>query len=109
MHNDLKMVIKIIITSCIDIAENKHSREVNDLLVEELSELIKVVMKLEQFNYCDNTLRCNYHDIYDNIYEELADVIIMLFQFIYKNKLSQENLLNEITKKLIRYYETKQE
>ena len=41
------------------------------------------------------------------IYEELADVIIMLFQFIYKNKLSQENLLNEITKKLIRYYETK--
>ena len=109
MSNDLKMIIKIIIISCIDIAENKHSREVNDLLVEELSELIKVVMKLERFNYCDNTLRCNYHDIYSNIYEELADVIIMLFQFIYKNKLSQENLLNEITKKLIRFYETKQE
>ena len=108
MSNDLKMIIKIIITSCVDIAENKHSREVNDLLVEELSELIKVVMKLERFNYCDNTLRCNYHDIYNNIYEELADVFIMLFQFIYKNKLSQENLLNEITKKLIRYYETKQ-
>ena len=109
MNNEIKMVIKIIITSCIDIAENKHSKEVNDLLVEELSELIKVVMKLERFNYCDNTLRCNYHDIYNNIYEELADVIIMLFQFIYKNKLSQENLLNEITKKLIRFYETKQE
>ena len=109
MSNDLKMIIKIITISCIDIAENKHSREVNDLLVEELSELIKVVMKLERFNYCDNTLRCNYHDIYNNIYEELADVIIMLFQFIYKNKLSQEILLNEITKKLIRYYETKQE
>ena len=109
MNKDIKMIIKIITTSCIDIAENKHSREVNDLLVEELSELIKVVMKLERFNYCDNTLRCNYQDIYNNIYEELADVIIMLFQFIYKNKLSQENLLNEITKKLIRYYETKQE
>ena len=109
MNNDLKMIIKIITVSCIDIAENKHSREVNDLLVEELSELIKVVMKLERFNYCDNTLRCNYHDIYNNIYEELADVIIMLFQFIYKNKLSQENLLNEITKKLIRFYETKQD
>ena len=107
MNNDLKMVIKIIITSCKDIADNKHSREVNDLLVEELSELIKAVMKLERFNFCDNTLRCNYHDIYNNIYEELADVFIMLFQFIYKNKLSQENLLNEITKKLIRYYETK--
>ena len=109
MSNDLKMIIKIITTSCIDIAENKRSREVNNLLVEELSELIKAVIKLERFNYCDNTLRRNYHDIYDNIYEELADVIIMLFQFIYKNKLSQENLLNEITKKLIRYYETKQE
>ena len=109
MSKDLKMVIKLIITSCIDIVENKHSREVNDLLVEELSELIKAVMKLERFNYCDNTLRCNYHDIYNNIYEELADVIIMLFQFVYKNKLSQENLLNEITKKLIRFYETKQE
>ena len=109
MNNDLKMIIKIITVSCIDIAENKHSREVNNLLVEELSELIKVVMKLERFNYCDNTLRCNYHDIYNNIYEELADVIIMLFQFIYKNKLSQENLLNEITKKLIRFYETKQD
>ena len=109
MDKDLKMVIKLIITSCVDIAENKHSREVNVILLEELSELIKAVIKLERFNYCDNTLRCNYHDIYNNIYEELADVIIMIFQFIYKNKLSQENLLNEITKKLIRFYETKQE
>ena len=109
MSNDLKMIIKIITISCIDIAENKHSKEVNDLLVEELSELIKAVIKLERFNYCDNTLRCNYHEIYDNIYEELADVFIMIFQVIYKNKLSKQSLLNEITKKLIRYYETKQE
>ena len=109
MNNEIKTIIKIISISCKDIADNKHSTEVNDLLVEELSELIKAVMKLERFNFCDNTLRCNYHDIYNNIYEELADVIIMLIQFIYKNKLSKENLLNEITKKLIRYYETKQE
>ena len=107
MNNEIKTIIKIISISCKDIADNKHSTEVNDLLVEELSELIKAVMKLERCNFCDNTLRCNYHDIYNNIYEELADVIIMIFQFIYKNKLSQENLLNEITKKLIRYYETK--
>ena len=91
---------------CKHIADNKHSTEVNDLLVEELSELIKAVMKLERYNFCDNTLRCNYHDIYNNIYEELADVIIMMFQFIYKNKLSQENLIDEISKKLVRYYET---
>ena len=91
---------------CKHIVYNKHSTEVNDLLVEELSELIKAVIKLERYNFCDNTLRCNYHDIYNNIYEELADVIIMMFQFIYKNKISQENLIEEISKKLIRYYET---
>ena len=102
MNNEYKMIYDI----CKYIASNKHSTEVNDLLVEELSELIKAVMKLERFNFCDNTLRCNYHDIYNNIYEELADVIIMMFQFIYKNKISQENLIEEISKKLVRYYET---
>ena len=101
-NNDYKMVYDI----CKYIASNKHSTEVNDLLVEELSELIKAVIKLERYNFCDNTLRCNYHDIYNNIYEELADVIIMMFQFIYKNKISQENLIEEISKKLVRYYET---
>ena len=102
MNNDYKMIYDI----CKYIASNKHSTEVNDLLVEELSELIKAVIKLERYNFCDNSLRCNYHEIYDNIYEELADVTIMLFQFIYKNKISHQNLLDEISEKLIRYYET---
>ena len=108
MNNEIKTIIKIITISCKDIADNKHSTELNNLLVEELSELIKAVMKLERWDNGEITLRDNIDEIYNNIYEELADVIIMLFQFIYKNKLSQENLLNEITKKLIRYYETKQ-
>ena len=101
-NNEYKMVYDI----CKYIANNKNITEVNDLLVEELSELIKAVIKLERYNFCDKTLRCNYHDIYNNIYEELADVIIMMFQFIYKNKISQENLIEEISKKLVRYYET---
>ena len=91
---------------CKHIAENKHSREVDVIFIEELSELIKAISKLQRFDYCDNLLRCNYNVIYDNIYEELADVIIMMFQFIYKNKISQENLIEEISKKLVRYYET---
>ena len=91
---------------CENIADNKHSTEVNDLLVEELSELIKAVMKLERYNFCDNSLRCDEYEIYDNIYEELADVIIMICQFIHKNKISHQNLLDEISKKIIRYYET---
>ena len=79
---------------CKHIASNKHSTEVNDLLVEELSELIKAAMKLKRYNFCDNSLRCNYHEIYDNIYEEIADVTIMLFQFNYKNKNEYKDLLN---------------
>ena len=63
-------------------------------------------MKLERFYMYDESLRCNYHEIYDNIYEELADVIIMICQFIHKNKISHQNLLDEISKKIIRYYET---
>ena len=102
MNSEINNIYKV----CKYIAEKKHSTEVNDLLVEELSELIKAIMKLERYNMCDKGLRCNYHEIYDNIYEELADVTIMLFQFIYKNEISHQNLLGEISKKLIRYYET---
>ena len=102
MNSEINNIYKV----CKYIAEKKHSTEVNNLLVEELSELIKAVIKLERYNFCDNALRCNYHELYDNIYEELADVIIMICQFIYKNKISQENLIEEISKKLVRYYET---
>ena len=94
---------------CENIAKNKHRLEINTLLAEELSELIKAVMKLERYNLCDNSLRCNYHEIYDNIYEEIGDVIIMLFQFIYKNRISYKGITDKISEKLIRYYETKQE
>ena len=109
MNSDVNISFKIITVSCIDIAENKHSREVNDLLVEELSELIQAVVKLERWDNGETTLRYNIDEIYNNLYEDLADVIIMMLQFIYKNDIECEKLLNEICKKLIRYYETKQE
>ena len=92
---------------CNDIADNKTNREVNEMLVEELSELIKAVIKLERWDMGEITLRYNIDEIYNNLYEELGDVIIMMLQFIYKNNIEYEKLLNEITKKLIRYYETK--
>ena len=109
MNNDLKMVIKIITISCKDIVDNKHSTEVNNLLVEELSELIKAVIKLERWDNGEITLRYNIDEIYNNLYEELGDVIIMMLQFIHKNNIECEKLLNKMCKKLIRYYETKQE
>ena len=99
----------IINTVCKDIADNKTSREINELLIEEISELIKPVIKLQRWDNGETTLRYNIDEIYNNLYEELADVIIMMLQFIHKNNIEYEKLLNKMCKKLIRYYETKQE
>ena len=109
MISDNELNFKIINASCIEIAENKTNREVNELLVEELSELIKAAIKLQRWDNGETTLRYNIDEIYNNLYEELGDVIIMMLQFIYKNNIECEKLLNKICKKLIRYYETKQE
>ena len=109
MNNDLKMVIKIINMACKDIADNKTRIEVNELFIEELSELIKAVVKLQRWLNGETTLRYNIDEIYNNLCEEIADVIIMMLQFIHKNNIECEELLNKMCKKLIRYYETKQE
>ena len=94
---------------CVDIADNKTNLQVTELLIEELSELIKAVVKLQRWDNGETTLRYNIDEIYNNLYEELGDVIIMMLQFIYKNNIECEKLLNKMCKKLIRYYETKQE
>ena len=94
---------------CNDIADNKTNKELIELLIEELSELIQAVVKLQRWDNGETTLRYNIDEIYNNLYEELADVIIMMLQFIHKNNIEYEKLLNKICKKLIRYYETKQE
>ena len=94
---------------CKDIAVNKTNIQVTELLIEELSELIQAVVKLERWDNGETTLRYNIDEIYNNLCEEIADVIIMMLQFIYKNNIECEKLLNKMCKKLIRYYETKQE
>ena len=99
----------IINTVCKDIADNKTNIQVTELLIEELSELIQAVVKLQRWDNGETTLRYNIDEIYDNLYEELGDVIIMMLQFIHKNNIEYEKLLNKMCKKLIRYYETKQE
>ena len=99
----------IINMTCKDIADNKTNIQVTELLIEELSELIQAVIKLERWDNGETTLRYNIDELHNNLNEELADVIIMMLQFIYKNNIECEKLLNKICKKLIRYYETKQE
>lgn len=104
--NSIK-AFNIIFDACKDIADRKSNNEVNMLLVEELSELIKPIIKLERWNWADEFLRCEYSDIRNNIYEELADVIITLLQFIYKNDIIYKDLVDKISDKLLRFYDTK--
>ena len=75
MISDNELSFKIINASCIEIAENKTNREVNDLLVEELSELIKAVVKLERCDNGETTLRYNIDGIYNNLVERFEIVI----------------------------------
>ena len=97
----------IINMACIDIAKEKTGIEINTMLIEELSELIKSITKLQRWDNGETTIRYNIDEIYNNLYEELGDVIIMMLQFIHKNNIECEELLNKMCKKLIRYYETK--
>ena len=99
----------IINMACKDIADNKTNKEVNELLIEELSELIKPVIKLQRWDNGETTLRYNIDEIYNNLCEEIADVIIMMLQFIHKNNIERKELINKMCDKLLRYYETKQE
>ena len=99
----------IINMACKDIADNKTNIQVSELLIEELSELIQAVIKLQRWLNGETTLRYNIDEISNNLYEEFADIIIMMIQFIHKNNIECEKLLNKMCKKLIRYYETKQE
>ena len=98
MISDNELSFKIINACCIEIVDNKTNREVNEMLVEELSELIKAVIKLERWDMGEITLRYNIDEIYNNLYEEMADVIIMMLQFIYKNNIEYEKLLNKMCK-----------
>ena len=104
--NSIK-AFNIIFDACKDIADRKTNNEVNMLLVEELSELIKPIIKLERWNWADEFLRCEYSDIRNSIYEELSDVIITLLQFIYKNDIIYKDLVDKISDKLLRLYDIK--
>ena len=103
---NLLVSIDVINMVCNNIADNKSYIEVDRLLIEELSELIRAVIKLERLDNRDTSLRYNFNEIFNNLYEELADVIIMILQFIYKNDIEYGKLLNKMCEKLIRYYET---
>ena len=102
--SDIDLSLKIINMACKDIAKEKTGKETNIMLIEELSELIKSITKLQRWDNGETTLRYNIDEIYNNLCEEIADVIIMMLQFIHKNNIERKELLNKMCKKLIRYY-----
>lgn len=93
--------------SCKNLADTKLNSTVNVFFAEELSELIQPLLKLVRWNCGDEFLRCEYEEIVDNLYEELADVIIMMLQFVYKNEIDYNKLIDKISEKILRTYETK--
>ena len=102
MNSEINNIMNV----CKYISENKAIEEIDIIFIEELSELIKSITKLQRWTFGDEFLRCEYKDIIDNIYEEIGDVIITMFQFINKNEINYNELTNKISEKLIRYFET---
>lgn len=99
--------INTVYENCKNLVDEKLSFEITVLFAEELSELTQAILKLERWNYGDEFIRCNYKEIINNIYEELADVIIMALQFAYKNEIDYDKLTDKIAEKILRLYETK--
>ena len=59
---------------CNDIADNKTNIEVSELLIEELSELIKAVVKLERWDNGETTLRYNIDEISNNLFLQCSQL-----------------------------------
>ena len=106
MNKNIIDEFNIIYNTCKDLANDKTRTKINDLFIEELIELIKAIIKHERWIKGDTCLRCSYGEIVDNLYDELADVIIMILQFTCKKRISHKDLIDKINEKLIRTYKT---
>ena len=106
MNKNIIDEFNIIYNTCKDLADDKTRSEINNLFIEELSELIKVLIKLERWKKGDTHLRCSFNEINDNLYEKLSDVIIMILQFSYKKRISHKDLIDKISEKIIKTYKT---
>ena len=79
--NNILFSSNIINMVCKDITDNKTNREVNELLIEELSELIQAAIKLERWDNGETTLRYNIDEIYNNLvdrFEIVSEKLIVM-------------------------------
>ena len=98
--------LEYIHSRCKELADEKDYNILPIILAEELAELIKPLMKSERYNSEDKTLRDNIFQIDDSLYEELADVIIALIQYVYIFNFSYEKIMKICNEKIDRTFET---
>ena len=98
--------LEYIHSRCEELAEEKTNNEIPVLLAEELAELIKPLMKYERYFLNDKSLRSNKEQLHESLYEEISDVIVTLFQFIYVFNFSYEKIIELCNEKIDRTYET---
>lgn len=84
------------------IADMSSSEQVVLVTTEELAETIQALSKVGRALRGDITLRKEYSSIIEELYEEIADAYITLFQVERKFKLSKKRLDDIIEYKVIR-------
>ena len=98
--------LEYIHSRCKELAEKKSYNELPILLAEELAELIHPLMKFMRYINEDITMIDDINQIEEKLYEEISDVIVTLFQFIYLFNFSYEKILKISNEKIDRTFET---
>ena len=98
--------LEYIHSRCEELAEDKTYNEISILLAEELAELTQCLMKYERYIVKDKALSDDINQISENLYEEISDVIVSLFQFIYVFNFSYGKIIRKCNEKLDRTFET---
>ena len=77
--DNLLVISDIINMACKDIAVSKTNIEVTELLIEELSELIKAAIKLQRWDNGETTLRYNIDEIHNNLFLQCSQLTAELY------------------------------
>ena len=73
--------------------------------MEELTELMQVICKLNRWTYYDTTLRKEPKQIFEDLKEELSDVYLLLEQIKILGKINDYEIERRISEKIRRTFE----
>ena len=98
--------LEYIHSRCKELAEQKTHLEIPILLAEELAELIHPLMKYMRYINEDITMLDGIDQLDEELYEEISDTIVTLFQFIHLFNFSYGKIIEICNKKIDRTFET---